>query len=267
MKQTLVDQQVGPRTAVAHTLPATTRLWEVDTVRGIAVILMVLYHFMWDLSMFGIYRTDMRFGPWQAVARGIGTTFIFLLGLSLTLSYQRGRVGKTRFSFSSNLRRGLLIFGCGLIVSLATYVFDPATFVIFGILHLLGAALILAHPFLFVDWRISLIAGLLLIGAGLFVDRFDAATPWLTWLGIEQAGRYMSDYYPLLPWFGVALLGMSAGFTLYPKGERRFPLPDLNNLAPVRGLRFLGRHSLIIYLLHQPIMLGVLFALRAQGFI
>jgi uncharacterized membrane protein len=78
-------------------------------------------------------------------------------------------------------------------------------------------------------------------------------------LGVRQFGRYMVDYYPILPWFGIALLGVFVGHTLYPGGTPRFTLPDLSQRAPIRGLTFLGRHSLLIYLVHQPILLGFLF--------
>jgi uncharacterized membrane protein len=75
----------------------------------------------------------------------------------------------------------------------------------------------------------------------------------------------MVDYYPLLPWGGAALLGVACGRLNYPDGRRRLSLPDLSAAAPVRALRFLGRHSLLIYLLHQPILLGALFGLQALG--
>lgn len=71
----------------------------------------------------------------------------------------------------------------------------------------------------------------------------------------------MSDYYPLVPWFGFALLGIWAGWRLYPGRTRRFTLPDLAHVAPIRALSFLGRHSLVIYLVHQPVLLALLIGL------
>jgi uncharacterized membrane protein len=76
----------------------------------------------------------------------------------------------------------------------------------------------------------------------------------------------MVDYYPLLPWFGVTLLGIFVGRTLYPDGVSRITLPDLSSVPPIRGLRFLGQHTLFIYLVHQPILLGILFALGIGSF-
>jgi uncharacterized membrane protein len=129
--------------------------------------------------------------------------------------------------------------------------------VIFGILHLLGLSTILAFPFLRSRWA-SLAGGLVAIGVGLYASRLVSSGPWLVWLGVQEIGRFMVDWYPVFPWFGAALLGVFVGFTLWPGGRFRFELPDLSQTAPARGLAFLGRHSLFIYLVHQPVLLGLL---------
>ena len=246
---------------------SAVRLWEVDTLRGIAVVFMVFYHFVWDLTFFGRYRADMLSGPWNTFGRCIGATFIFLLGVSLTLSYSRRRPATARPApwssslFTRYVLRGSKLIGWGMVITLVTYVATPSTFVIFGILHLLGCAMILAYPFLLVHPRISLIAGLLIIGVGIYVDRLLVPFPWLLWLGLAQRGRITSDYYPLLPWFGFALIGIWVGQRLYPGGMRCFALPDLAHVAPIRALSFLGRHSLVIYLVHQPVLLALFIGL------
>lgn len=236
------------------------RLWEIDTLRGLAVVAMIYFHFMWNLQYFGLSAVDVFSTPWQSFARGIGTSFTFLLGLSLTLSDARMR-RQGRNSLAYALRRGALVFGLGMLVTLATYLLFGATYVRFGILHLLGASIILAQPFLRTPPLVALLAGLLTIAAGIAINNTIVAHPWLIWVGVEQAGVAMVDYYPLLPWFGVALLGVAAGQTLYPQGQRQFTLPNLGTLAPVQALRFLGRHSLLIYLVHQPLIIGAMLAL------
>jgi uncharacterized membrane protein len=241
---------------------ATRRVWEVDALRGYAIVEMVIYHFIWDLNYFGLFRANLLGGPWQWFARSIATLFLFVMGLSMTLSYTRERqqTGQTRL-FKKFLRRGGQVFGLGLIITVATYFFIGQGFVIFGILHLLGLTIILAYPFLHVNRWVSLVVGVLVIGAGIYVDTLAVAFPWLIWLGVKQTGIYMVDYYPVLPWFGVALLGIFAGYTFYPQGRRSFWLPDGANLPPMRGLRYLGRHSLLIYVVHQPLLMGLLMAL------
>jgi uncharacterized membrane protein len=243
------------------------RLWEIDTLRGVAIVLMVFYHFVWDLNYFGLYEANMLTGPWQVFARSIATLFIFLVGVSLTLSYHRAvSRGKQAGLFKKFLLRGAKIFGMGLIITAATYFFIGRGFVIFGILHLIGVSIILAYPFLRWNRWSSLFAGLVVIVLGFYIDTFVVTFPWLIWLGVKQAGVYMVDFYPLFPWFGISLLGVFAGHMLYPEGQRHFGLPDWSNVLPVRGLRFLGRHSLLIYLVHQPILIGVFLLLGYATF-
>ena len=245
------------------TTDKSTRLWEIDALRGLAVVLMIFFHLMWDLQYFGLYQGNVLDRPWQWFARSIGSTFIFVMGASLTLSYHRAG---SAVSWVKYLRRGGQIFGWGLVITVATYFFIGNEFVVFGILHLIGLSIVLAYPFLRWPQWVSLVVGLAVIGLGIYVDTLVVASPWLIWLGIRQAGRSMADYYPLLPWFAPALLGVFVGRTFYEQGRRSFVLPDLSRVAPLTGLRFLGQHSLLIYLVHQPVLIGVLMALGYGGF-
>jgi uncharacterized membrane protein len=241
-----------------QTEPTFRRLWEVDTVRGIGVVLMIFYHLIFDLSYFGAYSGYMLSGPWQTFARGIGSTFIFVMGISLTLRYNRlGPELDPGPLFRKYLVRGAQLLAWGMVITVVTYFVIGYGYVIFGILHLLGLSTILAYPFLRSRWA-SLVGGIVVIGLGMYIDSFVSSGPWLLWLGVKQMMRYMVDYYPVLPWFGVALLGIFVGYTLYPHGRPRFNLPDLSHTVPIRGLAYLGKHSLPIYLIHQPILLAFL---------
>lgn len=243
--------------------PDRPRLWEIDAARGLAVVLMAFFHLMWDLQFFGVSNINVFSPPWQGFARAIGSTFIFLMGLSLTLDAARNSTD-TRALFMRHLKRGALIFGCGLLVSLATYFIVGNQFVRFGILHHAGVVIILAFFFVRAPSSVNWVVGLLIITLGFFVAQVStttATTPWLLPLGIVPDGIDMVDYYPLIPWLGVALMGICAGQWLYPQGQRQFGLPDLGSLWAARLLRWLGRHSLAMYLLHQPVLIAIVFGM------
>lgn len=249
-------------------MKSVPRIWEIDMLRGVAVVLMIIFHFSWNLSFFQISAINVFSLQWQAFARFIGTLFTFLLGLSLTLraAYQPPErlIGGVFSRYA--LQRGAWIFGLGMVVTVATFIAVGEAYVRFGILHLLGLMLVLADPFVRWPAWVSLLSGVAAIIVGAYLSMLTAPFPWLTWLGVPPAGVMMVDYYPVLPWGGAALLGVAIGRLAYPDGVRRFDLPDLAGFAAVRGLRFLGRHSLLIYLVHQPLIIGLLLLLGLASF-
>lgn len=238
----------------------SNRLWEIDFLRGIAVLMMVVYHFVWNLSAFGFYM-DTRaliYSPWQIFARVTGATFIFVMGLSLTLSYRQALVSSGRSNLLIKfMKRGVQIFGVGMVITLVMH-FTGTGYVVFGILHLIGVAIILSYPLLRAPRVFVLVLALVIIATGFYISQFWIDTYWFVPLGFKKKGVGMSDYYPILPWFGFALLGIVAGDSFYDKGVRNFPLPAVSENYLVQKIRFLGRHSLVIYLVHQPILYGSL---------
>lgn len=139
-------------------------------------------------------------------------------------------------------------------------------FVIFGILHLIGFSIIAAYPFMPYGRRaLTLGASVTFIVLGIYLDSQVSSTPWLIWLGLKQTGRFMVDYYPGLPWLGVALAGIYIGHALYANGVSRLTLPDKSDTPLIRELSFLGRHSLLVYLIHQPLLMELLMLLGIRA--
>jgi len=158
------------------------------------------------------------------------------------------------------LKRGLKVFSWGLIITLTTWVFLRAGFVIFGILHFIGISIILAYPFLKLrSW--NLLIGIAFISPGIYLKNFTFGYPWLMWLGLKPERFYTVDYFPIFPWFGVILIGVFFGNLLYPDYTQKFKLFDLSDFTFIRLFCFLGRHSLLIYLIHQPILITLLYLL------
>jgi uncharacterized membrane protein len=245
------------------------RICWVDAIRGLAVIMMVVFHFFVDLDFFGIKHFSLDTAAWQVFGRLIAIIFIFLVGFSLVLSYSRKEAKKA--GFKKYAKRGLKIVGYGLIITLITALLFPDNFVIFGILHFIGFAIIISYPLVkqsakqgtkhnaYVFSALMLILSVLAIAIGIVLDKKLFAFPYLLWLGLKP-NLNMLDYFPLFPWLGVVWIGIAAGCLYVNKrinkknhnsNTNTFRLNLFINL-----LAFLGRHSLIIYLAHQPILAG-----------
>ena len=140
------------------------RLWEIDVLRGVAIVMMVIYHFLWDLHSLGGYDIALRTGFWSYWQIATASLFTGLVGLSLTLSYNREReIHPTGSLWAKYIIRGLTVLTWGLVIGVVTFLaLGVGLYVRFGILHLIGLSIILAYPFLRFRW-LNLVLGLSLI--------------------------------------------------------------------------------------------------------
>lgn len=236
----------------------TKRFWEIDSLRGIAVIMMIIFHILYDLNYFNIYKLELYSGFFLLFFYPFAMIFLLLVGISLTLSCSKSQQTLTKKQLQIKyLKRGLKIFGLGLLITLATWIYLPKVFIIFGVLHCIGISIILACPFLQLRYQ-NLVLGTILILAGIVLKNFTFDFYWLVWLGFIPSNFYTVDYFPLLPWFGIVLIGVFIGNSLYPNYKRRFHLKDYSGFIVVRFICFLGKNSLIIYFAHQPILIGLI---------
>jgi uncharacterized membrane protein len=236
------------------------RFYEIDVLRGCAIVSMVIYHLLYDLSAFGNLKIELYRGGWLYFQRYIAISFLTLSGISLYLSFERIKQKTGSVRIFRLIRRGAIIFLWGMVISAVTYLFLDGAYVRFGILHCIGASIIIGS-FLLRFRALTLPLGVTLIALGWWL--YGKAFPfgYLLWLGFKPYRFYTVDYFPLLPWLGVFLLGVFLGTILYPGYRRRFQFRDYSRFPLFSGLGFLGRHSLTIYLLHQPVILALLFAL------
>lgn len=223
-----------------------------DAARGVAIIMMVVYHLTYDLDAFGGYDIEATSGFWAGFADATASLFLFLVGVSLAISHARSGGDH----FSKYLLRGLKIFGYGMALTVVFLVFGMGI-VAFGILHLIGVSIILAYPFLNLRFTNVLLGVLVFVVGTYFVGQNPSGSPWLLPFGVVPEGWIMPDYRPLLPWFGVVLIGLGLGNVVYGGGRRPGILPRKTPVV-ARPLQPLGRNSLVIYLVHQPVLILLL---------
>ncbi len=243
-----------PEEAVINQAKNPDRIWEIDFLRGLAIILMVGYHLLYDLGDFvGLkkflgFSTDLTTPAWLLAQNFFAGLFIILSGISTTFS-------------RNNLRRFLKFLFVAILITGTTYVFDKSSAILFGIIHCL-AFCVLLYITLFKKSSPAI-----RVGCGIFIlftnftlpvirKKTGLSSSWLLPFGLPDPGFASFDYFPLIPWFGVFLLGTVLGHWLYEEKKSliRQPLPET-------FINWCGRHSLWIYLLHQPIIIGILYLL------
>ena len=216
------------------------RIPELDAARGICILGMVAVHLVYDLTE--LYPVlQWQYPPVFLLLKNWGGIAFFLIsGIAVTLGRRR-------------LRRGLVVFGCGLLVSTAMKL-TGAMPIRFGVLHSLGLCMLLWELSKRADIRILAAAGMMIAVLGLSFNHITVTADWLYPLGLTAATFQSADYFPLFPYFGYFLLGAGLGKKLYT--QRRSLLEKTDFTKPVwRFFCLCGRHSLCIYLIHQPLLI------------
>jgi uncharacterized membrane protein len=234
------------------------RIAAIDVARGVAIVAMIIYHFSWDLAFLGFVNFDPTQSlPWVVFQKSIVGTFIFLTGVSLVLGH-----GET-IRWRPFWRRFAIILGAALLISAGTYAFNPSTFVYFGVLHAIALFSLLGLAFLKAPLVLILALAIVLIGLQLFIQSPLFGEKLWSWIGLWDAPPPSEDLVPIFPWFGVALLGIAATRWAINSGLTDRLAQFQGTSSPSRALAKLGRWSLVIYVLHQPILIGILMGIAS----
>jgi uncharacterized membrane protein len=234
---------------------AGRRLHWLDIARGVALVAMASYHFMWDLASFGYLAPDFPATGWpRAYARAIASTFLFLAGFSLVLAH------RDHIRWRSFWKRWIIVAGAAALVTIASYFAIPQGLIHFGILHAIAAASLIGLIFLRVPWPVTFLVAACIFVAPFYLRSDVFNEPWFWWIGLSTEPRVSFDYVPLLPWLAAVLCGIAVArlpmvanrLRQYASGEN--PSGRLQN-----AFAFLGRHSLVFYLVHQPVLILILY--------
>ena len=228
---------------------SNARIWELDALRGVCILCVIVVHFLFDLSFFG--GMALTLPAWYVFIQEYGgAIFVVLSGVCATLG-------------SRSVRRGCIVFGAGMLITAVTYgmyrlgMSGHDVVVKFGVLHLLGVCMI-CYP-LFKNLPPAALAGLGLVFAviGFAIRGVTVETHLLFPFGFLYEGFTSSDYFPIFPQLGYFLIGAAIGKTAY-RGKKTLLPGTFQKSVPARFFCWCGRQSLFIYLLHQPIVYGLL---------
>lgn len=252
---------------------STPRIWQLDALRGIAIFCMVIYHLVFDASFWGVYtalnlENPLQLHPlfWHVFQRVTAGTFLMISGAVLQLKAQKIKAeGKSIGELVASVRKQSLRVGLGaLIMTAATFVLVPEFMIVFGVLHFLAVAPWLSIPIVWSTGRQKQLLALsvVLVSVGSALSEYRFAIEGLEWLGILSIDFQTLDYFPILPYWGVFIWGIlfvQFGWLDSILTTRADLWKRVQKHPAQWFFAFLGEHSLTIYLLHQPILILLLW--------
>ncbi len=254
------------------TMSTTTRHLEMDLLKGLAVVGMIVFHFFYILNFYDIVSNDMYSGFFLVLARTVQFIFIGGVGVGLVFSYLKSNsISASKPStifFKKNLKRALILIGIAYGVTLVTYMFVGERFVRFGILHLLAVNIFLFRYLVHRPTRALGLSFCILLLTPLLKETVTTEAPlYYLWyaIGLAEQGRGAAiDYFSLLPWSAVTGFGIVIGHLVYnSRFTHKIHIPVFQPLVRLFSpLLYLGRHSLIIYLVHVPLIIFLLLVFR-----
>lgn len=237
----------------ARTGRGRDRIVALDLARGLALVAMAVFHFTFDLELFGVITPGTTMLPgWRWLAYLTAGSFLFLAGVSLWLAHGRG------IRWRGFWQRFAMIAAAALAITVATAFAMRDAFIFFGILHAIAAASLLGLAFLRLPAPLLVALGAAVIWLPQAV-RFEVLdAPWFWWTGLQSIGVRSVDYVPIFPWFGPVLFGIAAARIMAQSGAwdrlARWHAPRV-----ARWLALPGRHSLAVYLIHQPVLIALVW--------
>ena len=221
-------------------------LW-IDVIRGISILAMITFHFAFDLMYFGFAKSDLIYQPdWRLFERMIAFSFLFIAGLSLSITH------RSSINWKSFFRRYGVTAICAVLISIVTYTLFNNDMIRFGILHAISVSGLVGLLLLKLNSLSLFFLAVLLFLLNLFIPQPLEGDYFWQWLIYTTETPNSLDYRPIIPWITPFILVM-ASYQLFKKWD----LLETNNTTNHHELSilcWLGRNSLVIYLVHQPIL-------------
>lgn len=230
------------------------RIEFIDMARAVALFAMAIYHFAWDLEFFNYVERGLTgSGGWKIFARTIASSFLFLVGVSLVLAHGRA------IRWRPFLIRLAQVVAGAVAITVVTFFVTPNSFVFFGILQLIAVASLLGLLFIRLPWLVTAFAAIVTVALPFVISHPVFDPKWFAWIGFYQIPPFSNDFIPIFPFFGAVLAGIAAArfalaHSVFDRMRSWNPA-----LRPMWRLGVLGRHALLFYLLHQPILFGMVF--------
>lgn len=231
----------------------------IDALRATAVLAMMIYHFAWDLGFFNIVDpVIVNSGIWKLFAVSIGSSFLFLSGISFWLASAKG------INLKKFLYRLAILLGAALLVTVGTYKANPDTFVFFGILHLLAVCTLLGLLIYRLPAFLQLFLGLAIIIGKPYLMSVDFQPKYLAWTGLFPGPTGSADFYGFFPWSSAYIFGLGVAKLIIGVRQENIWDSSLFMKPYKRGILqlsffWIGRNSLLVYLIHQPILMAMIF--------
>jgi uncharacterized membrane protein len=229
------------------------RIVALDLARALALVAMAVFHFTFDLELFGLVPQGTTMLPsWRWLAYLTAGTFLFLAGASLWLAHGQA------IRWGGYWRRLAMVGAAALAITVATYVAMPDAFIFFGILHCIAAASLLGLAFLRLPAAVLIVLGVAVIWLPQVLRIEALNAPWLWWTGLQATSARSVDYVPIFPWFGPFLFGIATA-RLMTRAGAWDRLAQWRAGPVARALAWPGRHSLAVYLIHQPVLISLVW--------
>ncbi len=213
------------------------RIWEIDFLRGIALLLMIIFHLLFNLKEFYGYPVQYNSGVYFYI--GKLSAILFMVISAISSSFSR-----------NNVRRGVKFLAVGMLITAASHLYNPDYGIKFGILHFIGTCILLYPLFRGLNKYLLPVLGTIVIILGQYLDSIYMPHNYLFIFNLTGSAWVSADYYPLLPWLGVFLYGIALGKFIYPERKSLFSFTP-----PMNPFSYLGEHTLFVYLVHQPLLL------------